>query len=434
MAWVMSVRAREILDSRGNPTLEVDVSLDDGARGRASVPSGASTGSREAVELRDGDAKRFRGLGVTKAVRNVNETISPAFHMFDAITQEDVDRRLCELDGTKNKGQLGANAILGVSMAVAQASSASAGIPLYRYLGGFNAHLLPVPLFNVLNGGAHADNSMDFQEFMIAPVAAPSFREALRMGVETYHALRSLLKEQSYSTAVGDEGGFAPNLKSHEQALDLLLTAIEKAGLRPGNDVLLALDCAASELFKDGSYVFKKSGGSKKSTDDMIRLFANWLDNYPIWSIEDPLAEDDWKGWQAITRELGSRAQLVGDDVFVTNPEIIRRGVADGVGNAVLIKLNQIGTVTETLTAINEAQEAHYATIISHRSGETPDVFMADLAVATGAGQIKAGAPCRGERLAKYNQLLRIEDELGNRARYAGTHLLRNLQDKARGK
>lgn len=434
MAWVMSVRAREILDSRGNPTLEVDVSLDDGARGRASVPSGASTGSREAVELRDGDAKRFRGLGVTKAVRNVNETISPAFHMFDAITQEDVDRRLCELDGTKNKGQLGANAILGVSMAVAQASSASAGIPLYRYLGGFNAHLLPVPLFNVLNGGAHADNSMDFQEFMIAPVAAPSFREALRMGVETYHALRSLLKEQSYSTAVGDEGGFAPNLKSHEQALDLLLAAIEKAGLRPGNDVLLALDCAASELFKDGSYVFKKSGGGKKSTDDMIRLFASWLDNYPIWSIEDPLAEDDWTGWQAITRELGGRAQLVGDDVFVTNPDIIRRGVTDGVGNAVLIKLNQIGTVTETLSAINEAQESHYATIISHRSGETPDVFMADLAVATGAGQIKAGAPCRGERAAKYNQLLRIEDELGNRARYAGGPLLRKLQDRAGGK
>ncbi|HEY4310065.1 MAG TPA: phosphopyruvate hydratase [Pirellulales bacterium] len=429
MAWVMSVRAREVLDSRGNPTLEVDVSLDDGARGRASVPSGASTGAREAVELRDGDPERFRGLGVTKAMRNVNETISPAFHMFDAITQEDVDRRLCELDGTKNKSRLGANAILGVSMAVAQASSASAGIPLYRYLGGFNAHLLPVPLFNVLNGGAHADNSIDFQEFMIAPVAAPSFREALRMGVEVYHSLKALLKEQGHSTAVGDEGGFAPNLKSHEQALDLLLAAIEKIGLRPGEDVLLALDCAASELYKDGAYVFKKSGGARKTTDEMIRLYANWLDNYPLWSIEDPLAEDDWSGWQALTKELGSRAQLVGDDVFVTNPAIIRRGIAEGVGNAVLVKLNQIGTVTETLTAINDAQEGEYATIISHRSGETPDVFMADLAVATGAGQIKAGAPCRGERLAKYNQLLRIEDELGSRARYAGPNILRQRRE-----
>jgi enolase len=429
MAWVMSVRAREVLDSRGNPTLEVDVSLDDGARGRASVPSGASTGAREAVELRDGDPERFRGLGVTKAMRNVNETISPAFHMFDAITQEDVDRRLCELDGTKNKSRLGANAILGVSMAVAQASSASAGIPLYRYLGGFNAHLLPVPLFNVLNGGAHADNSIDFQEFMIAPVAAPSFREALRMGVEVYHSLKALLKEQGHSTAVGDEGGFAPNLKSHEQALDLLLAAIEKIGLRPGEDVLLALDCAASELYKGGAYVFKKSGGARKTTDEMIRLYANWLDNYPLWSIEDPLAEDDWSGWQALTKELGGRAQLVGDDVFVTNPAIIRRGIAEGVANAVLVKLNQIGTVTETLTAINDAQEGEYATIISHRSGETPDVFMADLAVATGAGQIKAGAPCRGERLAKYNQLLRIEDELGSRARYAGPNILRQRRE-----
>jgi enolase len=429
MAWVMSVRAREVLDSRGNPTLEVDVSLDDGARGRASVPSGASTGAREAVELRDGDPERFRGLGVTKALRNVNETISPAFHMFDAITQEDVDRRLCELDGTKNKSRLGANAILGVSMAVAQASSASAGIPLYRYLGGFNAHLLPVPLFNVLNGGAHADNSIDFQEFMIAPVAAPSFREALRMGVEVYHSLKALLKVGGHSTAVGDEGGFAPNLKSHEQALDLLLAAIEKIGLRPGEDVLLALDCAASELYKDGAYVFKKSGGARKTTDEMIRLYAKWLDNYPLWSIEDPLAEDDWSGWQAITKELGGRAQLVGDDVFVTNPAIIRRGIAEGVGNAVLVKLNQIGTVTETLTAVNDAQEGEYATIISHRSGETPDVFMADLAVATGAGQIKAGAPCRGERLAKYNQLLRIEDELGSRARYAGPNILRQRRE-----
>lgn len=429
MAWVMSVRAREVLDSRGNPTIEVDVSLDDGARGRAAVPSGASTGSREAVELRDGDPHRYNGLGVSQALRNVNETISPAFHMFDAISQEDVDRRLCELDGTKNKSRLGANAILGVSMAVAQASSASAGIPLYRYLGGFNAHVLPVPMFNVLNGGAHADNSIDFQEFMIAPVAAPSFREAARMGVEIYHALKGLLKAQGHATAVGDEGGFAPNLKTPEQALDLLMAAIEKAGFRPGQDVLLAMDCAASELYQDGGYVFRKSGAPRKTTDDMIRLYATWLDNYPLWSIEDPLAEQDWQGWQAITGELGARAQLVGDDVFVTNPAIIRRAVAEGVGNAALIKLNQIGTVTETLAAVNDAQDGNYDIVISHRSGETPDVFIADLAVATGAGQIKSGAPCRGERLAKYNQLLRIEDELGNRARFAGPNILR-LRDK----
>jgi enolase len=413
MAWVMSLKAREILDSRGNPTVEVDVTLDDGARGRAAVPSGASTGTREAVELRDGDTARYGGRGVTQAVRHIN-------------TQEDVDRRLCELDGTKNKSRLGANAILGVSMAVAQASAASSSVPLYRYLGGFNAHLLPVPLLNVLNGGAHADNSLDFQEFMIVPLAAPSFREAIRLGTETYHALRGLLKKQGLSTAVGDEGGFAPHLKSHEQALDLLMAAIEHVGLRPGQDVVLALDCAASELWtKDGGYLFRKSGGTTKTTDEMIRLFAGWLDNYPIRSIEDPLAEHDWNGWKAITRELGQRVQLVGDDVFVTDPAIIRRAVAEGVGNAALIKLNQIGTVTETMAAINEAQAGQYEAIVSHRSGETPDVFIADLAVATGTGQIKAGAPCRGERLAKYNQLLRIEDELGNRARYAGPKFLR---------
>jgi len=434
MAWVMSVRAREILDSRGNPTIEVDVSLDDGARGRAAVPSGASTGSREAIELRDGDPQRFGGKGVSKALRNVNETISPAFHMFDAISQEDVDRRLCELDGTNDKSRLGANAILGVSMAVAQASSASAGIPLYRYLGGFNAHVLPVPMFNVLNGGAHADNSLDFQEFMIAPVSAPSFREAVRMGVEVYHGLKALLKQQGYSTAVGDEGGFAPNLKSHEQALDLLVSAIEHVGLHPGHDVLLALDCASSELYKDGTYTFQKSGGGRKKTDDLIRLYESWLEKYPLWSIEDPLAEQDWQGWKALTRELGKRVQLVGDDIFVTNPAIIQQAIRDGVGNAALIKLNQIGTVTETLTAINDAQEGSYDVVISHRSGETPDVFIADLAVATGAGQIKAGAPCRGERLAKYNQLLRIEDELGNRARYAGTNILRRRHAESEDK
>jgi enolase len=430
MAWVMSLRAREILDSRGNPTVEVDVALDDGARGRAAVPSGASTGTREAIELRDADQSRYGGRGVTQAVRNINETLSPAFHMFDAITQEDVDRRLCELDGTKNKSHLGANAILGVSMAVAQASAASSNVPLYRYLGGFNAHLLPVPLLNVVNGGAHADNSLDFQEFMLVPLAAPSFREAMRMGTETYHALRGLLKKEGLSTAVGDEGGFAPNLKSHEQALDLLVAAIEHAGLRAGQDVALALDCAASELWsEDGGYLFRKSSGAKKSSEEMIRLFAGWLDNYPIYSIEDPLSEHDWEGWKAITRELGPRVQLVGDDVFVTDPATIRRAVAEQVGNAVLIKLNQIGTVTETLAAINEAQAGGYNAIVSHRSGETSDLFIADLAVATGAGQIKAGAPCRGERLAKYNQLMRIEDELGSRARYAGPKLQRRRAD-----
>ncbi|HEY1602678.1 MAG TPA: phosphopyruvate hydratase [Pirellulales bacterium] len=428
MAWVMSIRAREILDSRGNPTIEVDVSLDDGARGRAAVPSGASTGTREAVELRDGDAERYGGRGVMQAIRNINETISPAFHMFDAITQEDVDRRLCELDGTKNKSRLGANAILGVSMAVAQASSASSGVPLYRYLGGYNAHVMPVPMFNVLNGGAHADNSIDLQEFMIAPLAAPSFHEAMRMGVEIYHALKGLLKAQGLSTGVGDEGGFAPNLRTHEQALELLVAAIEHAGLRAGQDVALALDVAASELYKDGNYVFRKSGGASKTADEMILLYTTWLDDYPLWSIEDPLAEQDWEGWKTITHELGHRAQLVGDDVFVTNAAMIRRAVAEQAGNAVLIKLNQIGTVTETLAAINEAQAGGFGVVVSHRSGETPDVFMADLTVATGAGQIKAGAPCRGERLAKYNQLLRIEDELGNRARYAGPKLARRAQ------
>ncbi len=431
MAWVMSVRAREILDSRGNPTLEVDVTLDDGARGRAAVPAGASTGTREAVELRDGDPARFGGRGVSHAIRNVNETISRAVDMFDAISQEDVDRRLCDLDGTKNKSQLGANAILGVSMAVAQASSASAAVPLYRYLGGFNAHVLPVPLLNVLNGGAHADNSLDLQEFMIVPVAGPTFREAMRHGVEVYQALRALLKEKNLTTAVGDEGGFAPNLRSHEEALDLLVAAIEKAGLQPGRDVFLALDAAASEFHKDGRYVFQKSGGKPRTADDMIKMYSGWLDNYPIRSLEDPLGESDWEGWKYLTRELGGRVQLVGDDILVANPALIERAVSEKVGNAVLIKLNQIGTVTETLAAISETQSGGYEVVVSHRSGETPDVFIADLAVATGASQIKAGAPCRGERLAKYNQLLRIEDELGSRARFAGNQLTKNWASRA---
>ena len=420
MAWIISVRAREILDSRGNPTVEVDVSLDDGARGRAAVPSGASTGSREAIELRDGDAARYKGKGVLQAVRNVNETIGPTLHMFDAIAQGDIDQRLCELDGTKNKSRLGANAILGVSMAVAQASAASAGVPLYRYLGGFNAHVLPVPMFNVLNGGAHANNSVDCQEFMIMPVNAPSFHESLRIGTEVYHALAGLLKKKSLSTGIGDEGGFAPNLRSNEEGLELLVAAIESAGYRPGTDVVLALDVAASEFYENGAYVFKKSDGSTKTRDEMIKLYTSWIDRFPIRSIEDPLAEQDWDGWKALTSELGSRVQLVGDDLFVTNPDILREGIREKTANAILIKLNQIGTVTETLEAISEAQSAGYNFIISHRSGETPDVFIADLSVAMNATQIKTGAPCRGERIAKYNQLLRIEDELGNRARFAG--------------
>ena len=415
MAWIISVRAREILDSRGNPTIEADVILDDGARGRAAVPSGASTGKRKALELRDADPARYAGKGVTQAVRNVNETISPALHMFDAMTQVDVDRRLCEMDGTKDKSQLGANAILAVSMATAQAAASSSGMPLYRYLGGVNAHVLPVPMFNVLNGGAHANNSVDCQEFMIMPSGAPTFREALRVGAEVYHALASLLDEQGHSTAVGDEGGFAPNLRSNEEGLDLVVKAIERAGLRPGRDMVLALDMAASELFENGGYVFRKSDGGTRTSDDLVRLYSSWLDNYPLWSIEDPMDQEDWQGWKTITSELAGRVQLVGDDIFVTNAQIIRRAVAEHVGNAALIKLNQIGTVTETLDAINEARIGEYDFVISHRSGETPDAFIADLAVATGAGQIKTGAPCRGERVAKYNQLLRIEDELGTR-------------------
>jgi enolase len=351
--------------------------------------------------------------------------------MFDAMTQVDVDRRLCEMDGTKDKSQLGANAILAVSMAVAQAAASSSSMPLYRYLGGVNANLLPVPLLNVLNGGAHANNRVDCQEFMIAPVGAPSFHEALRMGTEVYHVLARLLDDLNYSTAVGDEGGFAPNLRSNEEGLDLLVSAIEHAGFRPGRDVVLALDMAASELFEDGAYVFRKSDGGKRTSDDLVQLYSSWLDQYPLWSIEDPMDQEDWQGWKTITSELGTRAQLVGDDVFVTNPTIIRQGAAERIANAVLIKLNQIGTVTETLDAINEAKVGEYDFIISHRSGETPDVFIADLAVATGAGQIKTGAPCRGERVAKYNQLLRVEDELGNRARYAGAKLSRRMREPA---
>jgi enolase len=416
---ITAIRAREILDSRGNPTVEVDVQLEDGAAGRASVPSGASTGSREAVERRDGDPKRYQGKGVTAAVAAVTEILAPALKGLLATDQANLDVRMCALDGTPNKARLGANAILGVSLAVARAAAASAGVPLYRYLGGDDATLLPVPMFNVLNGGAHAD-SVDFQEFMVAPAGAPSFREALRMGVETYHALKAVLKEKGYSTAVGDEGGFAPNLKANVEAIELILVAIERAGLRPGTDVVIALDPATSEFYEKPSYILAKSGGRRMSTADMIDLFAGWVHQFPILSVEDGLAEDDWEGWRALTERLGDRLQLVGDDIFVTNPAIIRHAVAEHVGNAALIKLNQIGTLTEPLEAMQVARSAGYGLVVSHRSGETPDDFIADFAVATGAGQIKTGAPCRGERIAKYNQLARIEEELGSEARFAG--------------
>ena len=419
MFSIKSVRAREILDSRGNPTVEVDVTLQDGSFGRAGVPSGASTGSREAVELRDGDEHRFGGKGVLRAVRNVNEVIAPALRGIDLPDQKGLDDLLIKLDGTPNKQKLGANAVLGVSMAVARAAAASQKIPLRTYLGP--GGVLPVPMFNILNGGAHADNSVDFQEFMIGPVGAPSFREALRMGAETYHALKALLKQQGLSTGVGDEGGFAPNLKSNVQAVELILQAIQKAGYRAGRDIVVCLDPAASEFFRDGKYVFHKSDGSQQTSAEMVEFWADWVRQFPIWLLEDGLAEDDWAGWKILTERLGQKIRLVGDDIFVTNPAIIRRAIEEKVANASLIKLNQIGTVTETLEAIAIGKAAKYGNMVSHRSGETTDDFIADLAVATAVGMIKTGAPCRAERLAKYNQLLRIEEELGDRGRYAGT-------------
>jgi len=421
MVAIASIHGREILDSRGNPTVEVDVVLEDGSKGRAAVPSGASTGSREALELRDGDKARYGGKGVLKAVKNVNEIIAPAIIGADATDQAGVDGKMLALDGTEYKSNLGANAILGVSMAVARAAAASANLPLYRYLGGDDAILLPVPMFNIINGGAHADNNVDFQEFMIGPVGAPTFREALRMGAEVYHALKSILKGKGYNTSVGDEGGFAPSLKSNVEAVEVILEGIEKAGLKPGEDVAIALDPATSELYReDGTYEFYKSDKSRKTSEEMIDLWSGWVNQYPIISIEDGLGEKDWSGWQLLTKRLGGKIQLVGDDAFVTNPAIIRKAIADGVGNSVLVKVNQIGSITETLNAIKEASAAGYTNMTSHRSGETSDDFIADLAVATGSGQIKTGATCRGERLAKYNQLLRIEEELGDRAVYAG--------------
>ncbi len=423
MKTITKITAREILDSRGNPTVEVDLVLDDGTRSRAGIPSGASTGSREAVELRDNDKKRFGGKGVRQAVRNVVETILPALKGADAGQQGAIDRKLCELDGTENKGKLGANAILGVSLAVARASAASDSQPLYRYiadLAGVRDLVLPVPMFNVLNGGAHADTSVDFQEFMIAPAGAPSIREAVRMGAECYQALKGVLKKKGYSTAVGDEGGFAPNLKEAVEAVELILKGIEAAGLKPGKDVVLCLDPAASEFFEDGAYVLKKSGGQRLTPAEMVGFWEDWVRQYPIWSIEDGLAENDWEGWKLLTQRLGKKIQLVGDDIFVTNPAIIRRAISEKIANASLIKLNQIGTLSETLDAIKVSREAGYGLVVSHRSGETADDFIADFTVGTSAGQLKTGAPCRGERVAKYNQLMRIEDELESRAVYAG--------------
>jgi enolase len=408
---IEALHGREILDSRGNPTIEVEVLLSGGAVGRASVPSGASTGTREALELRDGDKKRYGGKGVRKAVSHVNGEIAEELAGADARDQALIDRMLIELDGTPNKGRLGANAMLGVSLAVARAAAKASGIELYRYIGGAGATTLPVPLMNVINGGAHADNLLDPQEFMVCPVGFPSFSEALRAGVEVFHALKGILRKKGLSTGVGDEGGFAPDIASSKEAIELLLTAIEAAGHKPGRDIVLALDPAASEFYEGGKYVLK---GEKKtlSTDRMIRYWADLVAAYPIASIEDGLAEGDWKGWQALTKELGKKILIVGDDVFVTNPEILARGIADGVGNALLVKLNQIGTLTETLDAVRMAQTAGYRTIVSHRSGETPDDTIADLAVAVNSGLIKTGSACRGERLAKYNRLLSIEEEL----------------------
>jgi enolase len=420
MANIDLVQGREILDSRGNPTVEAEVYLRDGSFGRAAVPSGASTGEHEAVELRDGDKRRYLGKGVLRAVENINTLLARELGGQDASDQVDIDERMIRLDGTPNKGELGANAILAVSMAVCRAAAQSAHTPLYRYLGGLQARILPVPMMNVLNGGVHADNTVDFQEFMIMPVGAESFAQALRMGAETFHTLKKVLKERGYNTSVGDEGGFAPSLKSDVEAVELLLEAIEKAGYSAGHDICLALDPASSEMFQDGKYVFFKSDHSRKSSEEMIKLYADWVEKYPIISIEDGLAQDDWEGWKALTEALGDKIQLVGDDLFVTNTERLERGIEGGIANSILIKLNQIGTVTETIRAIELARRHGYTSVVSHRSGETEDAFIADFAVGLGTGQIKTGSASRSDRTAKYNQLLRIEEELGEAAEFLG--------------
>jgi enolase len=420
MSTIIEVHAREVIDSRGNPTVEADVTLASGAQGRAAVPSGASTGEHEAVELRDNDPRRYVGKGVQDAVRNVNEVIGPRLEGMAAEDQIAIDAVMLEADGTPNKSNLGANALLSVSLAVARAAATDVGLPLYRYLGGPMAHVLPVPMMNILNGGAHASNNVDAQEFMVVPIGADEFSEGLRMGVEVFHALKKVLSKKGLSTAVGDEGGFAPMLPSNEAALDAVMEAIQAAGYEPGKDIAIALDVAASELLQNGEYVFKKGDGSRRTPKQMLEIYTQWVDRYPIVSIEDGLAEDDWDGWAALTEALHDRVQLVGDDLFVTNVDRLGRGIERGIGNAILIKVNQIGTLTETMQCIELAKSSSYGVIISHRSGETEDTFIADLAVATGAGQIKTGSASRSDRVAKYNQLLRIEEELGDVAHYPG--------------
>jgi len=426
MTTIVNVVGREILDSRGNPTVEADVHLADGNMGRAAVPSGASTGEHEAVELRDGDKSRYLGKGTTKAVAHINGEIAKALQGRNATHQLELDRALIELDGTENKGRLGANALLAVSMAMARAAAASHRTPLFRYLGGVAANTLPVPMMNIINGGAHADNSVDLQEFMIAPFGAPKFSEALRMGVEVFHTLKKVLSKKGYSTSVGDEGGFAPNLKSNEEAIESVLEAITQAGYKPGEQIGICLDPASSEFFQDGSYVFKKSDKSVRTSEQMVDFWSNWVRQYPaILSIEDGMAEDDWKGWKLLTDTVGSKVQLVGDDLFVTNTKRLKRGIEEGVGNSILIKVNQIGTLTETLEAMQLASSAGYTSVVSHRSGETEDPFIADLVVATGAGQIKTGSASRTDRICKYNQLLRIEETLGAAAQFPGRRAFR---------
>ena len=424
MYTITDIVAREILDSRGNPTVEVDVSLTAGVTGRAAVPSGASTGEHEAVELRDDDTKRYGGKGVLKAVENVNSAIAPELIGFDVRDQIQIDGRLCDLDATPNKEKFGANAILGVSLACAKAAAAALEVPLYRYIGGVQASLLPVPLMNILNGGVHADNNVDIQEFMVAPAGAPTFAEGLRMGTEVYHALKKILKEKGYRTSIGDEGGFAPDLDSNEQALDLIVEAIDRAGYRAGSDILIALDAAASSFYRDDHYHLETDAQPRKTSAEMVAFWKQLVEKYPIYSIEDGLDENDWDGWRNLTEALGGRTQIVGDDLFVTSTERLRTGIAMDVGNSILIKVNQIGTLTETLRAIEMAHKAGYTAIISHRSGETEDTTIADIAVASNAGQIKTGAPCRTDRVAKYNQLLRIEESLGDASRYNGPSVL----------
>jgi enolase len=418
MSEIVSVRGREILDSRGNPTVEVDVTLASGARGSAAVPSGASTGEHEAVELRDGDKGRYLGKGVKKAVENIDGAIAEALVGMEGLAQSEVDQILINTDGTDNKSKLGANATLGVSLAVARAGAEEAGLPLYRYLGGVHASRLPVPMLNILNGGRHADNNVDMQEFMVMPIGAPTFKKGLRWGAEIYHSLKNILSKKGLATGVGDEGGFAPSLKSNEEAVEVILEAIDKAGYKAGKDVAIALDPACSEMFQEGAYTFWKSDKSKKTSAEMVDFWKKWAEKYPIVSLEDGLAENDWDGWKLLTKTLGDRVQLVGDDLFVTNVKFVEKGIKEKAANAVLIKLNQIGTLTETLATIAMATRAGFRSVVSHRSGETEDTFIADLAVASGCGQIKTGAPARSERVAKYNRLLRIEEELGNTASY----------------